>query len=79
MPEPIYTEEIETDITIKNRGDKEVKKVTVTYKDGVEVGRTAPHRYVVVYDEDVPAEVVTHINNKKGKQPTLPPQGQGNN
>jgi len=64
-----YTEEIETDVTIRNRGDKEVQKVTVTYKDGVEVGRTKPHRFVVLYDANVPADVVAHINSKKGKQP----------
>jgi len=69
-----YTEEIETDITIKNRGDKEVKEVIVTYKDGVEVGRSKPHRYVVGYDQDVPVKIASHINAKKGKQPKLPPQ-----
>jgi len=71
---PVYTEETETDITIKNRGDKEVQEVTVTYKDGVEVGRSKPHRYVIGYDQNVPAKDASFINAKKGKQPKLPPQ-----
>jgi len=71
-----YTEEIETEMTIKNRGDKEVQEVTVTYKDGVEVGRSKPHRYVIGYDQNVPAKDAAFINAKKGKQPTLPPQAQ---
>lgn len=69
-----FTKEIETDITLRNRGDKEVKEVTITYEDGVEVGRSKPHRFVVGYDQDVPANIAAQINAKKGKQPTIPPQ-----
>ena len=74
-----FTEEVELDTTIKHRGDIEVREVIVVYKDGVEFARSLPHRSVVGYDEARPANVTSHINAKKGKQPTLPPQAGGNN
>ena len=63
-----YTEEIETSVTILSDGTKEIRTVTVTFKDGVEVG-SANHRSVVAYDEDVPADIEAFINAKKRKQP----------
>lgn len=63
-----YTEEIQTNVTITNDGAKEIRTVTITLKDGVEVGRTN-HRSVVAYDEDVPQEIADFVESKKGKQP----------
>jgi hypothetical protein len=63
-----YTEEIQTNVTILNDGTKEIRTVTVTLKDGVEVGRTN-HRSVVAADEDVPADIESFIEAKKVKQP----------
>lgn len=63
-----YSEEIQTNVTITNDGAKEIRTVTVTLKDGVEVAR-ANHRSVVAYDEDVPADITAFIEAKKGKQP----------
>jgi len=66
-----YTEEIETNVTITNDGTKGVQTVTITLKDGVEVGR-ANHRNVIDYDQTVPANITAFINAKKGKQPKKP-------
>lgn len=71
----IYTEEIQTDVTIKHDGAKEIRLTTITLKDGVVVGH-ANHRSVVAYDAAVPADIAAFINAKKGKQPTLPPQAE---
>jgi len=66
-----YTEEIQTEVTLTNDGHKNIRTITITYKDGVEVGRTN-HRSVVAADEDIPADIEAFINAKKGKQPKKP-------
>ena len=63
-----YSEEILKNVTITHTGSKQIQTVTVTLKDGVEVGR-ANHRSVIAPDEDVPADIAAHIEAKKGKQP----------
>lgn len=65
---PKYTEEIHTHVTITHEGHKEVRKETIILKDGEEVGRSN-HRFVVNAQDDVPAEIASHIEAKKGKQP----------
>ena len=64
-----YSEEIQTNVTIRHDGTKEVRTVTVTKKDGVEVG-SANHRSVVAYDADVPADIAAFIEAKKVAQST---------
>lgn len=66
-----FTKEIQRNITIKNDGAKEVQTVTITFEDGVEVGR-ANYRNVVDYDADVPADITAFIEAKKGNQPKKP-------
>ena len=64
-----YTEETESTLFIDNDGNKDRKDYIVTYKDGVEVGRTKPHKTRTPYDADVPQETTDFIEAKKGKQP----------
>ena len=64
-----FTEEIENTIFIDNKGEKIFKEYTVTYKDGVEVGRSGPHVKTILYDADVDQDVVDFIEAKKVKQP----------
>jgi len=66
-----YTEEKELNVTILHDGTKEIQTVTITLKDGEEVGRSN-HRCVCAYDADVPADVEAFINAKKGRQPKRP-------
>lgn len=63
-----YTEEIETEVTLTQAGHKQVRTITITLKDGVEVGR-ANHRSLIRADEDIPQEIVDFIEAKKVKQP----------
>jgi len=64
-----YSEEIQTNVTIDHLGNKNVRTVTVTYKDGVEVGSTN-HRHVIMAEDDVPDDIAAFIEAKKVAQPT---------
>jgi hypothetical protein len=64
----MYTEKVETEVTIKSDGVKLIRTITITLKDGVEVGR-ANHRSSVAADAEVPPNVAAHIERLKGRQP----------
>lgn len=59
-----YTEEVQQEVTLTNDGHKNVKTVTITYKDGVEVGRSN-HRSVIAATESVPSDIASFIEAKK--------------
>lgn len=64
-----YTEEVETYVGITHEGHKEIKKVIVVYKDGIEHSRSKPHREVIHAEADVPQEITDFIQAKRVKQP----------
>jgi hypothetical protein len=63
-----YTEEIQQEVTLTNDGHKNVRTTTITYKDGVEVGRSN-HRRVIMATESVPSDIASFIEEKKIVQP----------
>lgn len=62
-----YTEEIQQEVTLTNDGHKNVRTITITYKDGVEVGRSN-HRYVINAEDNVPQDIADFIEVKKVTQ-----------
>jgi len=40
---PVYTEELEEHITIEPNGNVTVDTFTITFKDGVPIGKSPPH------------------------------------
>lgn len=63
-----YSEEKKHEVTITDDGSKNVRTIIITYKDGVEIGRSN-HRTVIAADEDIPQHIVDFIEVKKVKQP----------
>ncbi len=62
-----YIEEVKTDITLTHDGDKLIRRRTIVYKDGEEIGQSN-HREVISRDANVPVEVAEMIEARKGKQ-----------
>jgi len=63
-----YSEENESTLFIDNEGNKDRKDYVVTYKDGVEVARTKPHKTHTPYYENAPQETLNFIEAKKNKR-----------
>ena len=51
----MLTKELETEVTVKNDGQLEIKETTIIFEDGVAISRTN-HRKVIDVGDDVAAE-----------------------